>query len=375
MTEAGLYIHIPFCKKACHYCSFYFVVSPTQITNYKKALIQEIKSRSDEAQNYQIQTIYFGGGTPTMLGIHDFSELLEVIFQNFHVASDAEISTESNPENLSIDYVNDLKSLGFNRLSIGIQSFHDQDLVSMNRAHTSEDAHLAITNANNFFDNVSIDLIFGLPYSGIQNWISNIERSIQYNVPHISTYNLTVEEKTALARKIKRKEMAIEPDDTLNEMYLYTILELERNGYQNYEISNFSKIGFESKHNHAYWIGKPYLGFGPSAHSYDGKRRKENISNLKNYMNAIHSGDSFSKIEVLSPDNQFNEFILTRLRIKEGILTSEIRSKFGDNAESQFSISIQPFILSNHVLFENGQYQLTNTGKLIADFISAELML
>lgn len=373
--HSSLYIHVPFCKKACHYCSFYFVVSPAQIENYLNAVLREIESRKIETIGQVIDTIYFGGGTPSLLAIADIERILKSIYANYHIAKDVEISMESNPENLSTEYIQDLKKLGINRLSIGVQSFFDEDLSTMNRAHTSTDAKSAIQNAKMAFDNLSIDFIFGLPYSGMENWKKNLSIAIEFDIPHISTYNLTVEEKTYLARKVARKELPIEPDNTLNEMYLYTLDFLGAAGYTNYEISNFGKVPYYSRHNIAYWSGVPYLGFGPSAHSYDGESRRWNIANLKNYIEKLGKNEIYWDSELLTPENQYNEFIMTRLRRDTGIPLEELESKFGPIALNKFTEAIPTFIEQNQLIRIDNSYRLTNRGKLIADYISGELMI
>lgn len=373
--KSSIYIHIPFCKKACHYCSFYFVVSPAQIKNYLLALAKELEARKNEHTDAIIDTIYFGGGTPTLLSIAEIEFILNSIRQHYTISSSVEVSLESNPENLTLDYIADLKNLGFNRLSIGVQSFFDDDLKSMNRAHTSEEASLAIQNAQRHFHNLSIDFIFGLPYSGLENWKKNLTKAIEFNIPHISTYNLTVEEKTFLARKLARKEVEIQSDETLNEMYLYTIEFLEKKNYINYEISNFGKKNYFSRHNLAYWSGANYLGFGPSAHSYDGNKRRWNVSNLKNYIENISNNIEYADSELLTKENKYNEFIMTRLRRNTGVPTQEIQLYFGDSFLQHFESSVKIYMEQNKIFKQNNSYVLTNSGKLIADHISSELML
>lgn len=371
----SLYIHIPFCKKACHYCNFYFTLSTSQKDKFIKAICREIESRKEEVTSGEITTIYFGGGTPSLLSITDFELILNSISKTFRLAKEIEISTETNPENLNLDYLKSLKSLDFNRISIGIQSFVDKDLSTMNRNHNADLSKIAIRNACQVFDNVSIDLMFGLPYSGMNNWQENLKIATDFDIKHISTYNLTIEEKTALASKIKRNELSVEPDSILNDMYFYTLDFLESKNFINYEISNFGKENYWSNHNLNYWNGTSYLGFGPSAHSYDGKVRRSNCSNLNQYLAKLNSKESFFEFETLSPENSYNEYVLTRLRTIYGIDSSDLNSKFNAQFQTQFYLKIENFISQNLIKKNDQIYTLTKEGKVLADYISSELML
>jgi oxygen-independent coproporphyrinogen-3 oxidase len=371
---ASLYLHIPFCKKACHYCSFYFTLSPVKKEAYVYAIIREIGERAAELMHQNITSIYLGGGTPTILTSTDLEKIMRSIQDNYSISSQAEISIESNPENLTLDYIQSLRDLSFNRLSIGVQSFADADLEVMNRNHTTQQALKAIENAHKLFDNLSIDLIFGLPYSGMQQWTNNLKQAIELDVKHISTYNLAVEEKTALARKVGRNELPIESDDTLNEMYLYTIEELGNAGFIHYEISNFGKESYWSQHNLGYWMQTPYLGFGPSAHSYIGEKRRWNVSNLKLYIEGLAKQNDYWKQEHLSLENRYNEYIMTRLRTIFGIHIDEIRTTFGENFEIQFLDQVRNFENQNLIIREDKTFKLTNSGKILADAIASDLM-
>lgn len=371
---ASLYLHIPFCKKACHYCSFYFTLSPVKKEAFVSAIIREIGERAAELNQESITSIYLGGGTPTILTSSDLEMILRTIYDHYDVSPHAEISIESNPENLSLDYIKSLRDLNFNRLSIGVQSFADTDLEVMNRNHTTQQALNAIENAHKLFDNISIDLIFGLPYSGMQQWKNNLKQAIELEVKHISTYNLTVEEKTALARKVGRNELPIESDDTLNEMYLYTIEVLERAGFIHYEISNFGKENYWSQHNLGYWMQTPYIGFGPSAHSYIGEERRWNVSNLKQYIEGIDRQKIYWKKELLTLENRYNEYIMTRLRTIFGIHIDKIRTTFGKSFEIQFLKQARNFENQNLIIREDKTFKLTNSGKILADAIASDLM-
>jgi oxygen-independent coproporphyrinogen III oxidase len=372
---ASLYIHIPFCKKACHYCSFYFTLSTVKKAEFIQAICKEIETRSDELKGQTISSIYFGGGTPSLLSYQDLNKVLQTINLNYSIESNAEISIESNPENLSESYLSELLALSFNRLSIGVQSFSNSDLGIMNRNHNASQALEAVKLARNKFENLSIDLIFGLPHSGMNQWKSNLKQAAELDIDHISTYNLTVEEKTTLARKVGRNELPIEADDTLNEMYFHTIDYLEKNGLIQYEISNFGKLNHWSQHNISYWMQKPYLGFGPSAHSYSGQERRWNVSNLKNYIEAINIGENYSENEVLSIENKYNEYVMTRLRTIFGLGIDEIKTTFGENFEHHFLSKVKELQAQNWILEENKNYKLTSSGKVLADHLASELML
>ncbi len=373
--NAGLYIHIPFCTKACHYCAFYFVTSGSQKLKFIDALLLEIEQRSIELSGYQIDTIYFGGGTPSLLSTQEFSVIFEKIYTFYQISPQAEITIESNPENLTSEYIQGLKTIGVNRLSIGVQSFFDDDLSSMNRAHRSSEAISAIQIATKIINNVSIDLMFGLPYSGMNSWKENLKVATSMGVQHISTYNLTVEEKTYLARKVKRKEVKVEPDDVLNEMYYFTLDYLASKEYVNYEISNFGKENYFSRHNLGYWMGTPYIGFGPSAHSYVAANRRSNKSNLNEYIKSVSSKSIYWEMEALSPSNQFNEYILTRLRHYQGVNSEELREVFGSELYSFFIDSANAYVVKNLLELKNGCYILTNNGKVLADLITSDLMI
>jgi oxygen-independent coproporphyrinogen-3 oxidase len=373
--NAGLYIHIPFCTKACHYCAFYFVTSESQKRKFIDALLLEIEQRSVELSGYQIDTIYFGGGTPSLLSAQEFTMIFEKIYNFYQISPQAEITIESNPENLNSEYIQGLKTIGVNRLSIGVQSFFDDDLSSMNRAHRSAEAISAIQIATKTIDNVSIDLMFGLPYSGMNSWKENLKIATSMGVKHISTYNLTVEEKTYLARKVKRKEVKVEPDDVLNEMYYFTLDYLASKEFVNYEISNFGKEKYFSHHNLGYWMGTPYIGFGPSAHSYRVGNRRSNKSNLNEYIKSVSSDSTYWEIEALSPSNQFNEYILTRLRHYQGVNSEELKEVFGSELYSFFINSANTYVVKNLLELKNGCYILTNDGKVLADLITSDLMI
>ena len=373
--KAGLYIHIPFCTKACHYCAFYFVTSESKKIEFINALLLEIERRSNELVGFQIETIYFGGGTPSLLTIPEFTKIFEKIYSHYQISPKAEITIESNPENLNVEYIEGLKTIGVNRLSIGVQSFFDEDLSSMNRSHKASEALKSIQEATKIIDNVSIDLMFGLPYSGMNSWKENLKIATKLGVQHISTYNLTVEEKTYLARKVKRKEVKVEADKVLNEMYFFTLDYLGSKEYVNYEISNFGKEAYFSRHNLGYWMGTPYIGFGPSAHSYLIEYRRSNRSNLNEYIKSIFSDLTYWDVENLSQSNKYNEYVLTRLRHYQGVNTGELKEIFGSERRNYFVNIANDFVSKNLISESNEKFFLTNTGKVLADLITSELMI
>ena len=284
---SGIYIHIPFCKQACHYCDFHFSTSLKKKDEMILVLAKEIALRKNEAQNELIETIYFGGGTPHKLTINDLRFLIEEVYRNYEVTENPEITLEANPDDLSENYLIELTKIGINRVSIGIQSFFEDDLQMMNRAHNSEEASNCLEIATKYFENISLDLIYGIPGMSNDKWKQNIEKALSFNIPHISSYALTVEPKTALYTFIK-KGIIKEPNDEVAQEHFHILVEtLQENGFIHYELSNFEKENYFSKNNSSYWLGKKYIGIGPSAHSYDGTSRSWNIANNILYIKSI----------------------------------------------------------------------------------------
>ncbi|HUH25031.1 MAG TPA: radical SAM family heme chaperone HemW, partial [Flavobacterium sp.] len=269
---AGIYIHIPFCKQACHYCDFHFSTSLKKKDALISALIQEIHLRKEEIQE-PVETIYFGGGTPSVLSNQEINQILEPIFLMFDVVENPEITLEANPDDLSKERIRELSQSKINRLSIGVQSFYEEDLVLMNRAHNAEEAWESLQEARNYFENISIDLIYGIPNMSMERWKTNVQKALDLGIPHISTYALTVEPKTALASLIKNGKIPMPDDGVAHEHFLALVEMLETAGFIHYELSNFGKSDFFSKNNSAYWLGKKYVGIGPSAHSFNGTNR------------------------------------------------------------------------------------------------------
>ena len=372
---SGIYIHIPFCKQACHYCDFHFSTSLKLKSNLVEAILTEIDLRLPYLKNKNIETIYFGGGTPSLLSEKDLFLILEKLYKTYNVSSHAEITLEANPDDLNIDKLKELKRLEINRLSIGLQSFNDEELIWMNRAHTAAESEASVKRSQDKgFENISIDLIYGSKFSNLTNWKKTLDKTIALDVKHISSYNLTIEDKTKLGHDFKvKKEMAID-DEKSSELFLEMIDRLEKNKFIHYEISNFGKENWFSNHNSNYWKGIEYIGFGPSAHSFDGVSRQWNISNNSLYIKNVNdTNESYFEKELLSEVDQFNEYILTSLRTIWGIDAEVLKNKFSSKIIHSFNRNINTYISKGMVTFTNNQYVLTIKGKLFADRIASEL--
>ena len=325
---SGIYIHIPFCKQACHYCDFHFSTSLKKKKELIEALCSELVLRKSDLKD-EVQTIYFGGGTPSLLSSEELEEIFTTIFENYTIAEGAEITLEANPDDLSLELINQFDSSPINRLSIGVQSFFENDLKLMNRAHNANEALECIKIAKNKFQNISIDLIYGIPGMDVERWNKNLDIAMSLGVPHLSCYALTVEPKTALASFIKKGKVAPVEDEISAEHYRILQEVSEREGYENYEFSNFGMKGYASKNNMAYWQGEHYLGIGPSAHSYDGDSRSWNVSNNSIYIKSIQSGSLPLEHETLSKEDKYNEYIMTGLRTKYGVSLDKVERSFG----------------------------------------------
>ncbi len=368
---AGIYIHIPYCKKACNYCNFHFSTSLNSKNGFIPALLKEMKLQQGYTGNDTIDTIYFGGGTPSLLDRDELSTILINVTTNFDIAANAEVTLEANPDDITAERAEDWLKAGINRLSIGIQSFEDGDLIWMNRAHNAFQAEASIRHIRDAgFSNFSIDLIYGTPTLSDDQWQRNVENAIGMDVPHISSYALTVETSTPLAHLIKTNQLA--PVSTAHQATQFELLMrwVEAAGYEHYEISNFARPGFRSRHNSAYWDGSTYLGLGPSAHSYNGKERQWNVSNNALYIKAIESGQVPFEKEVLTKDQQLNEYIMTALRRQEGISINYVRERFNGSTETILRSSLK-YIDQGLMMNEEEHLVLTKKGKLFADGIAA----
>ena len=370
---AGIYLHIPFCKQACTYCNFHFATSLRYKNDLLKALAKEAETENDYLQGEIVQTIYFGGGTPSILEISDFEFLIYELFKNYPVASDAEITLEANPDDLTLDKLKAWNSLGINRLSIGVQSFFEDELRWMNRAHNAKQAIENLQLAKKEFDNITIDLIYGSPLLTDEMWKQNVDRAIEFDIPHLSCYALTVEEKTPLHKLISMSKTSDVDNDKQARQFLLLMQWLKQKGYDHYEVSNFAKPGFRSKHNSSYWKGEKYLGLGPSAHAYNGMERRWNIANNNLYIKRINEKNPERETEILTSTQKLNEYIMISLRTMEGIDLYKLGKEFGTVQRRIIEQQIQKFINNNLMRLNNSLAQLTDEGMLRADGIASEL--
>ncbi|MEQ8220531.1 MAG: radical SAM family heme chaperone HemW [Arenibacter sp.] len=372
---SGIYIHIPFCKQACHYCDFHFSTNMGKKEAMVLALIKELELRKVEFKEEVVQTIYFGGGTPSVLNTAEIDQIIGAVYSNYTVVSAPEITLEANPDDLSKEKIEELAKSPINRLSIGIQSFFEEDLKMMNRAHNSAEAEDCIVLAKNYFDNISIDLIYGIPGMTNERWVSNIEKALDFGVPHISSYALTVEPKTALKSFID-KGLVPAVDDELAEAHFHILVQkLEAAGFVNYEISNFGKPTYFSRNNTAYWQGKKYMGIGPSAHSFDGIRRAWNIKNNTKYIKAIAQNELPLEEEILSKTDRYNEYVMTGLRTIWGISLNRIKAEFGAEFHSYVLQQSRKKIEDGLLYVEKEHLFVSPKGKFLSDGIAADLFL
>ena len=370
---AGIYIHIPFCNQACHYCDFHFSTSVKSKSQLLEALVQEIQLRQKDWQDEPIETIYFGGGTPSVLTVEELHFLLDAVYANFQVIAVPEITLEANPDDLSPEYLLALSKTKINRLSIGIQSFFDADLQLMNRAHNAEQAKQSLSFATQYFDNITLDLIYGMPNMTNDQWLQNIETALSYGIPHISCYALTVEPKTALHSYIQKGQMPPLDEALAAEHFKLLVELLEANGFVHYEFSNFGKPNYFSQNNSSYWLGKKYLGIGPSAHSFDGQSRSWNVSNNAKYIKAIQSQELHSETEILSLTDRYNEYIMTGLRTIWGVSLDKVEKEYGVNYINYLNKQIQSHLQTGVLKIEDGILTTTAKGKFLGDGIAADL--
>ena len=390
---SGIYIHIPFCKQACHYCDFHFSTSLKKKEEMILALAKEIQLRKNELGSEIVETIYFGGGTPSILSVEEIQFLIDAVYENFEVVENPEITLEANPDDLHFDSAqcdtgNELsvraksrtifeeyKRIGINRLSIGIQSFFEDDLKLMNRAHNAQEAKRCLETATQYIDNITIDLIYGIPKMSNERWLQNIETALSFGIPHISSYALTVEPKTALDKFIK-KGMVKQPDDEVAQEHFHILVNrLQEEGFVHYELSNFGKPEYFSKNNSAYWLGKKYIGIGPSAHSYDGTNRSWNIANNTLYIKSIQENQLPSETETLTTVDRYNEYIMTGLRTIWGVSLERIEKEFGPKYLDYLNLQSQKFIEDELLFTENGILRTTQKGKFLSDGIASDLFL
>ena len=372
---SGIYIHIPFCKKACHYCNFHFSTNQNSKSAFIKAVCKELIFRKTEYASEEIQSIYFGGGTPTVLEVSELEEILQTVCEHYKVSDTAEITLEANPDDLDEKKIKALSNTKINRLSIGIQSFHESDLTAMNRAHNASEAKNCLEVATTYFDNITIDLMFGMPTMSVAQWRQNLQTAFGFGVKHLSCYALTVEPRTALEHFIKKGSHP-PLDDNLSAKHFEVLLEETlAQGLTHYETCSFGYPDYFSRHNTSYWLGKSYMGVGPSAHSFDGKSRSWNVSNNSKYIKSLEADVRPFESEILSVENKFNEYIMTGLRTMWGISLEKIETDFGLKIKTHLLESSKKFRISKTLVLEENHLKITKTGKFLSDGIASDLFL
>lgn len=372
---AGIYIHIPFCKQRCTYCDFYTQVAPQKIPEIVTSIVSELHLRKDYLKNQQVDTIYFGGGTPSLLNYLQFKSIFNAIFDTYNVDKDAEITFEANPDDLSPAFLEDVLKLPFNRISIGIQSFDDEFLKRINRRHSGIQAIKAVQACKQHgINNISIDLIYGLPGQTMENWSKELETAYGLDVQHISVYGLTYEQGTRLWKQREMGTVQVVDEDVMIEMYDLMLQKMDERGFEAYEISNFALPGCRSRHNSAYWKMNPYLGVGPSAHSFDGNSRQWNIASNTKYINSIKNGMVPFEKEVLSMNDRYNDYVMVSLRTADGIDIDFIEKQFGVDFSEYCMLNSTPYINSKKMIQSNNILKLSNEGIQISNLIISELM-
>jgi len=372
---AGIYIHIPFCKQRCTYCDFYTEVAPQFIPTFIDSVVKELHIRKEYLNDAPIETIYFGGGTPSILNYEQFKIIFDAIYELYTISEQPEITFEANPDDLTLDFLRSMQALPFNRLSLGIQSFDDGDLKRINRRHTSMQSVNAVKNAQAAgFDNISIDLIYGLPFQTIASWERQLDTALNLNIQHLSAYGLTYEEGTVLWKQREKGEIETVDDTEMNRMYLLLLEKVKQKGFEAYEISNFALPGFRSRHNSSYWKQEPYLGVGPSAHSYDLISRQWNVSSIKEYIKSIDNNSDFFERELLSLYDRYNDFVMVSLRTSDGLDIELMKKEFGPELADYCLINIKSFMDSEKVYNLEGKLRLSAEGIQISNLILIQLM-
>lgn len=370
---AGIYIHIPFCKQACHYCDFHFSTSLKKKEEMVHHLKKELELRKEELSGDAVETIYFGGGTPSVLTQQEIDGIIAAVYEHYRVVENPEITLEANPDDLTREKLDGLKQSKINRLSIGVQSFHQSDLEMMNRAHNATEALNSLTYARTLFENISVDLIYGIPGLTAARWMQNIQILLDLGIVHISSYALTVEKQTALYKLIQ-KGVIPEPDEELAHQHFMMLIEvLEAHGFVHYELSNFAKPHYFSKNNSAYWLGKKYLGIGPSAHSFDGLRRSWNVANNTVYIKSLEEGIVPSEYEVLRVQDRYNEYIMTGLRTIWGVNLKRVEEDFGLDYKTYLQDLAKPYLDKGLMQISGASLTITKEGKFLSDGIASDL--
>ena len=372
----GIYIHIPFCRKACRYCDFFFTVSLKYLDSFVDTLVMEIGQNGESGPFKSLETLYLGGGTPSVLSPSQLDRIINTIHRYYTFRENPEWTIECNPDDLDMSRIKMFQTLGFNRLSIGIQSFHDRDLDIMNRSHNAVQAEASVRRASSCgFDNISIDLIYGVPGQSFKEWAENLEKALSLPVSHLSAYHLTFEQGTVFDHWRKQGRLAPVTDEQSVRQYRILREKLVSAGFDHYELSNFGRGGKVSEHNMLYWSGKPYLGMGPSAHSYDGDRRSWNISSLQKYIERIASGKEVSSTELLSVTDKYHDYLITSLRTKWGADPVYIEKSFGKKYGRHFESKAGPFLESGKMFEEGGRVAIDPEGWLICDHILRALFM
>jgi len=371
---AGIYIHFPFCKQACDYCNFYFSTKMNNKEDLIFSLKKEIDLRYNELRTDTLESIYFGGGSPSLLSLNELNGIMSKLKEKFFISNKTEITLELNPDDVSREYIEGLKQIGINRLSLGIQSFLDKDLMMMNRNHSSIQSLKALEIVSENFENYSIDLIYGIPKSSLKDFLFNINKALQFEPKHFSCYALTIEPKTVLDYKVKNKKLFMPTDKLVKKQFDEMVSIFEKKKYLHYEISNFAKSDYQSINNSNYWLGKQYLGIGPSAHSFDGNsRRSWNVSNTNLYMKSIKEGKLFLDGENLTISESFNEYIMLGLRTSSGISIQKIEKFFGSIYLKHLMKQVESYIDSKLLHLDGDNITITSNGKFLSDKIASDL--
>ena len=373
---AGIYIHIPFCKSKCAYCNFFSLASESKIQDYVEALKKEIIARKTYLGNEIVKTIYFGGGTPSLLSVKNIEEIINLLNKNYEIVSSPETTLEINPDTIDREKMSSLKQIGINRMSVGIQSFHDDDLKYLGRRHDSRHAMQVLDDLKQTgFEKITLDLIYGMPTLTEEKWNKNLDIFFSTGLSHLSAYALTVEPKTILGQRIEKGDLQnISEDDAIHH-YEILVERTKENGFEHYEISNFAKEGCRSQHNSIYWKDVKYLGLGASAHSYDGNSRQWNISNLTKYIQLVGNSDDYFEKEILTKEDKFNEYVMTSLRTSWGCNVGKMETDYGERYAVHFLKNVKKYLDSGIMLIKNNNYILTDEGMLFADGIAADLFL
>lgn len=371
----GIYIHIPFCRQACRYCDFFFTVSLKHEDELINALLLEVKYRSAENRNQPMGSIYLGGGTPSLLSAGNLEKIMQALRHNYRISADAEVTMECNPDDLNKERLDEFRSVGFNRLSIGIQSFADHELKLMRRSHSAIQAASSVEASwAAGFENITVDLIYGIPGQTLEGWTENILRALALPVSHLSAYHLTFEKGTVFDHWRKKGRISPVPEEQSEGMYRILREKMLESGFEHYEISNFARSGFRSRHNQLYWSGEPYLGLGPSAHSYDGTHRSWNVASLKGYMDAV-SEDRARETETLSVRERYHDYLITSLRTSKGVERKYILKQFGRETSDYFEREASHFVSEGSLRAEGERLYIDPERWLLADQIISRLFL